>query len=148
MADIGWITRPGDDLMFSIGDPCSTFNLIPDGFDPGTPKVRRQTAESFYETDATQVSVREGMASGGLRFFVVADDQDGLQDGIEELVAALKQETFDVYIQPDGLTVPYAHRWWHCEVAVGFPAPMLMGRWAPVSVSSERESVPVSGPAI
>jgi len=148
VSDIGWITRPGTDLTFSIGEPCSTFNLVPDGFDPGAPKVGRQTAESFYEQDATQIRVREGMATGGLRFFVIGADQDALQDSIEELVAALKQDEFDVYIQPEGLTVPYAHHWWHCETAVGFPAPHLLGRWAPVSASSERESVPVSGPAI
>lgn len=159
MARTGWITRgEDDDLQLFVPDedppallpvePCARYDFYPDGLDLGAPKVTYKTAESAAESGARLLAAVEGMATSGLRLFATGYDGDDLQDNIDELVTALKQFEFELWIQPDGVTVPYAWTLWRCEVAVGLSVQFWGGRVAPIVASTQRHPVPISGPAI
>lgn len=158
MSRQGWITRDGDDLQLFVPDPsppgvlavepCARYDFVPDGLDLGAPKVQYLTAESAVEKGARLLAAIEGMATSGLRMFVTGYNGNDLQANIAELVAALKQREFELWIKPDDVAVPYAWRLWKCEVAVGLSVQFWGGRVAPVVASTQRHPVPVSGPAI
>lgn len=159
MSREGWITRAvGGDLQLFVPDPdppgglpvepCARYDFFPDGLDLGAPKVQYQSAESTAEKGARLLAAVEGMATSGLRMFVTGYNGDDLQYNIAELVAALKQREFQMWIKPDGVTVPYAWTMWRCEVAVGLSVQFWGGQVAPVVASTQRHPVPVSGPAI
>jgi hypothetical protein len=121
-------------------------DFVEGGLVPGADVKRRQIAESMYMDDAVQVQSSRGRSTGSLGMFVTGHDHASLQDNLEALLDAVRdQSTWELHILLGGVA-EYAWSFWDAECTVSFPVAAWYGLYQLVLVTASRSPIPVAGP--